>query len=546
MKYIDKTYLGAVLIIALIVYVFGLLLDYSFAFKPMYYVRCTLDGSLFALPVLLVWGSTKRLFAIGWCILFAIFILVNYSYLLVFNNFMPLECYTMFHNVNSVLIDSFLFSLKKGWLVLLPLAFVFLIKKGSKDKYRFLILVAVLFSNMLFITTEYCITVINLKIKNQSIYNRYEYDDFYFGMPYFLVNGLTPYLYCFVKTGRFTSINTRQYDYNAIDISSLPKYTDNRYAYAKGKSLIIIFVESLSASVINRKIKDGEICPTLNRLFNDSTNISSFFNSQAKAGASSDGHFIVNTGLLTLRNNVTANVISEVPSLAKSKKWASAIVVTTDDKYFWNQYATSLFYGYKENYYNEHIKKDGGYNDVIDPEVFDYGLKKVIERQNPFIAQFVTISMHLPFHRARENVKWIMDADTIPETTRKYWNCTHFFDNCLNDFLNGLKSSGKYDDCVIAIMGDHSIPVNIVDDDHHMSAVIILNSGCPKDSIPHPKNMQQIDIYPTLLDLIGGNEYGWKGVGHSIFRSDEPNDEEALYDLSQKLILSEYFQKTKF
>ena len=136
MKYLDKTYLGTALIIALIVYVFGLLLDYSFAFKPMYYVRCVLDGSLFALPVLLVWSRAKKPLAIVLCIVFALFLLVNYSYLMVFGNFMPLECYGMIHNVNNVLIDSFVFSLKKGALVLLPLPLVFLIKKGNKDKYR--------------------------------------------------------------------------------------------------------------------------------------------------------------------------------------------------------------------------------------------------------------------------------------------------------------------------------------------------------------------------------------------------------------------------
>ena len=30
--------------------------------------------------------------------------------------------------------------------------------------------------------------------------------------------------------------------------------------------------------------------------------------------------------------------------------------------------------------------------------------------------------------------------------------------------------------------------------------------------------MGQIDIYPTLLDVMGANHYPWKGLGHSILR----------------------------
>ena len=344
MKYLDKTYLGTALIIALIVYVFGLLLDYSFAFKPMYYVRCVLDGSLFALPVLLVWSRAKKPLAIVLCIVFALFLLVNYSYLMVFGNFMPLECYGMIHNVNTVLIDSFTFSLKKGVLVLLPLPLVFLIKKGNKDKYRYLTLITVFIINASFLYLEYWITVINLKMQNQPIYNRYANNN-YFDVSYFLANGMAPYLYSFVIKSKYLSGDRVQYDYTKIDTTSLPKYTDNKYAYAKGKSLIIIFVESLNANVLNRKINGKEICPTLNKLFNDSTNISVFFKCQISVGISSDGHFIVNTGLLPLRDFVTAQVIDSIPSLAKAQKWETAFVVTTDKKYFWNQYATSLFYG---------------------------------------------------------------------------------------------------------------------------------------------------------------------------------------------------------
>ena len=32
-----------------------------------------------------------------------------------------------------------------------------------------------------------------------------------------------------------------------------------------------------------------------------------------------------------------------------------------------------------------------------------------------------------------------------------------------------------------------------------------------------------LDIYPTILDIMGCNDYYWKGLGHSIFRNPQPD-----------------------
>ena len=156
--------------------------------------------------------------------------------------------------------------------------------------------------------------------------------------------------------------------------------------------------------------------------------------------------------------------------------------------------------------------------------------------------------MQGPFNMIKDEdkEKWIVNADVFDNTTRNYLACMNYFDKCLGKFFIGLRESGKYDDCMIVVMGDHCVhgeyrTGNYLEHHSDSSAIVILNSGCPVERIPRPKHMQQIDIYPTLLDLIGGNGYGWKGLGCSIFRGDEVRDDASRYTLSRQLILSDYF-----
>ena len=55
----------------------------------------------------------------------------------------------------------------------------------------------------------------------------------------------------------------------------------------------------------------------------------------------------------------------------------------------------------------------------------------------------------------------------------------------------------------------------------------------------------QMDAYPTILHLIGCEDYYWKGFGvnllDSVARNNRPITEQEAYELSDKLIRSNYF-----
>ena len=70
--------------------------------------------------------------------------------------------------------------------------------------------------------------------------------------------------------------------------------------------------------------------------------------------------------------------------------------------------------------------------------------------------------------------------------------------------------------------------------------MIILNAPC---TLSYQEKLGQIDVYPTLLDIMGANHYVWKGLGQSIFRKKEnkPTNLGEMWDISSLLITKKYF-----
>ena len=103
-----------------------------------------------------------------------------------------------------------------------------------------------------------------------------------------------------------------------------------------------------------------------------------------------------------------------------------------------------------------------------------------------------------------------------------------YVDQCIWKFVTQLKEEGIYDNSVIVITGDHdALPFNEYEGREELKGedcfvpFIILNS--PLSSEHTDKVIGQVDIYPSLLDLMGCTDYSFTGLGESVF-SDEISD----------------------
>ena len=101
----------------------------------------------------------------------------------------------------------------------------------------------------------------------------------------------------------------------------------------------------------------------------------------------------------------------------------------------------------------------------------------------------------------------------------------NYTDHALSLLLDYVRSRPDYQETMVVIAGDHE---GLASDratlcqsekgrglvsDKQFTPLIIVNSpvGMRYDDV-----MGQIDIYPTLLQLMGLNDYSWKGLGQSI------------------------------
>lgn len=309
-------------------------------------------------------------------------------------------------------------------------------------------------------------------------------------------------------------------------LSGVPQYSDNLYGQP-GKNLVLIIVESLNAWAIDLKVDGREVTPVLNRLCADSTAmVSLHMKTQVKTGHSSDGHFMYNTGLLPLTSESVAMDYGDrdYPSLAKALKGYDCFAVICDPAHVWNQRETTFSYGFQRLYDFETLRPIIEECEwVTDRALLRRAPSLLARAQKPFFAQLVTINMHSPYDKLHDVPPgWVTATEIYTEPVRNYLELTTMFDHELGLFLDKLKELGLYDNSIIVIASDHT---ERVDDDPRGRAsissegddcvFIALNTG-------HGGHIQemigQIDVYPTILDLMGANAYPWKGLGHSVLR----------------------------
>ena len=102
----------------------------------------------------------------------------------------------------------------------------------------------------------------------------------------------------------------------------------------------------------------------------------------------------------------------------------------------------------------------------------------------------------------------------------------HICDAAIGEFIHKLKETGIYQNSVIAIIADHNeLNKNVLDGRDEVKTsdkeipLIILNGP---QALQYKEVLGQIDVYPTLLDVMNINTYSWPGLGYSILRKPAP------------------------
>ena len=315
-------------------------------------------------------------------------------------------------------------------------------------------------------------------------------------------------------------------------------------------SIIIILVESLESWVIHASVNGLEVTPFLNNL-TDRNNVlyCDKIKSQALAGNSGDGQMIVNTGLLPITNGVACMEYdyNTYPNIAGLY---SESFIINPWPHIWNQTTMCKRYGYQNLI--EPIDKEDNWQDK---DILLNGIEMINNTNSKYCNMNITVSTHTPFNRIQHSFPV---SNQTPDLLKKYMACVNYTDRCIEEFITSLGDSIR-NNTTIVITGDHTIFKPAMWHDYKeyasMQNLSIANgeSFCPlliyspqiKGNIQVTDTCYQMDIYPTIMHLIGCEDYYWKGFGVNLLDSAAIHNrlisEQEAYELSDKLIRSNYF-----
>ena len=155
--------------------------------------------------------------------------------------------------------------------------------------------------------------------------------------------------------------------------------------------------------------------------------------------------------------------------------------------------------------------------------------------------------MHFPYEDPGvPRQEWIEALTGIGTSERNYLQMTSYFDRELGRFLRGLKEKGLYDNSVIVIASDHDQLYRDVTDvasSQNVSPIVFmaLNTGMTERIV---RPAWQMDVYPTVLDLMGYDGDGYRGIGHSLMAAGGETDSVSVEDCrraSDLIIRSDFF-----
>lgn len=326
------------------------------------------------------------------------------------------------------------------------------------------------------------------------------------------------------------------------DYSSASYIPGLRKRDVKIDNIVFLILESFESWPLTEKLNGVSICPRLNEVLQDSTVLyASNVVSQVRAGRSIDAQLLSLTGLHPLSDDVFTKLDNTYFSLLQTLKHSDnhyyTYMLTGDPINTWNiSHLVKMFevdsilsrpsWNIKEQIrdYNYHLSD----YDLIDQVIAKMHNREIWTQSGNKYMQIATYSSHMPFTLRKEFRKADF-GDKHIEKLRDYCYSLNYTDNAIGMFLDYMKSEPDYDNTMIVIMGDHEGLADYREKLHEDCPELVSKRKCvPFIVINSPfagritEVMGQVDVYSTLMDLLGMADYKWKGVGFSAIRTNHP------------------------
>ncbi|MBI0033364.1 LTA synthase family protein [Lactobacillus sp. M0396] len=341
---------------------------------------------------------------------------------------------------------------------------------------------------------------------------------------------------------------------NVSDLQSVKKYLKVNYvkpnsAYsgvAKGKNVLVIHLESFQQFLIGYKWQGKEVTPNLNKLYHSKNTLSfaNFYN-QVGQGKTSDAEMMLENSLFGLQSGSamssygTSNTFESAPAILKQQGGYTTAVMHGGAGSFWNRNNAYKQFGYEYfmplSYYQNKPKYYIGYG-LKDKIFFSQSIKYIERLPQPFYLKLITVTNHYPYDLDKKNQS-IDKTDTGDETVDGYVQTAHYLDQAVGQLMRWLKKTGLDKNTLLVFYGDHYG----ISGNHHKASAELLDQdeftnfdNLKFQRVPlmfHMKGLKggikktyggEIDVLPTLLNLLGISNKGTIQFGHDLLSKKAP------------------------
>lgn len=341
---------------------------------------------------------------------------------------------------------------------------------------------------------------------------------------------------------------------NVSDLQSVKKYLKINYVkpnstytgVAKGKNVMVIHLESFQQFLIGYKWQGKEVTPNLNKLYHSKNTLSfaNFYN-QVGQGKTSDAEMMLENSLFGLQSGSamssygTSNTFESAPAILKQQGGYTTAVMHGGAGSFWNRNNAYKQFGYEYfmplSYYQNKPKYYIGYG-LKDKIFFSQSIKYIERLPQPFYLKLITVTNHYPYDLDKKNQS-IAKTETGDETVDGYVQTAHYLDQAVGQLMRWLKKTGLDKNTLLVFYGDHYG----ISGNHHKASAELLNQdeftnfdNLKFQRVPlmfHMKGLKggikktyggEIDVLPTLLNLLGIRNKGTIQFGHDLLSKRVP------------------------
>lgn len=354
-----------------------------------------------------------------------------------------------------------------------------------------------------------------------------------------------------VKTAQTNAIMAKA---NHSDLQSVQSYIKKNYiapnpqyyGVAKGKNVLVIHLESFQQFLIDYKWKGKEVTPNLNKLYhaNDTISFDNFFN-QVGQGKTSDAEMMLENSLFGLQSGSamssygTSNTFQSAPAILAQQAGYTTAVMHGGAGSFWNRDNAYKSFGYDYFMPLSYYKNKKGYYigyGIKDKLFFDQSIKYIEHLPQPFYLKMITVTNHYPYDIDKKNQS-IDKTDTGDKTVDGYVQTAHYLDQAIGELMDYFKKTGLEKNTLIMLYGDHYG----ISGNHHKASAELLDQSSFNNfdnllfqRVPlmfHMPGLRgginhtyggEIDVRPTLFNLLGIDDRNFIQLGHSLLAKNAP------------------------